>query len=370
MVWQLCGTLARSNCHAGFKSFWDGEGEGYPSGALLGGLNPAFADVAQTKLRGGLHTVGQAAGGLTQQWAARLGLTTDIPVTVSVIDAHASIAGCGIATPGKLLMIIGTSTCHILLDQRKHAVQGINGVVKDGIIEGCYAYEAGQCCVGDSFAWYMDNCLPAACAEEAAAQGVSLHAYLRAKAERLAVGESGLVALDWLNGVRSPLMDFELSSVLVGLGLDSKPEEIYRAFIEGTAYGARRIVEGFADCGVAVDEVYATGGIAAKDAMTMQIYADVLGLPVRVAGGRYSGARGSAIYAALAALRQTQPHTSMATLVEQLGERGSRVFTPQADHVAAYNQLYGVYRELCDCFGHSHRHLMRTLKEMKKATQR
>lgn len=364
LVWQLCGNPCRSNCAAGFKSFWE-EGKGYPSEQFLGKLNPAFASFAQEKLRDEPAFVGQTAGKLLTIWAGRLGIPEGIPVAVPIIDAHASMAGCGIADAGKLLMIIGTSTCHILLDRDKRAVPGINGVVKNGIIEGLYAYEAGQCCVGDSFSWYMDNCLPESYICQAHKEGKSLHEFLRERAQRLLPGQSGLIALDWLNGVRSPRMDFDLSGMVLGLSLETKPEEIYRALIESTAFGAKTIVDGFIKSGVEIHELYATGGIAAKDPMTMQIYADVLGKPVQVAGGSYSGARGSAIYAALAVERQRNPQAEMCELVERLGNSSGMVFTPSADSVAIYSRLYEAYCATSDFFGDTRRDLMQSLKVMK-----
>lgn len=360
IVWQLCGRLCRSSCMAGFKSLWDAE-NGYPSSEYFAALNPEFADVTQSKLKGRPSPVANAAGGLLPYWAKRLGLRVGIPVAVAVIDAHASVAGCGISTGGRMLMIIGTSTCHIMLDKEKTAVGGISGVVKDGILGGFYAYEAGQSCVGDSFSWYLNNCLPKYCCDEAMTKGQGIHEYLRERAERLQPGQSGLLALDWLNGVRSPLMDFGLSGTIVGLTLSTKPEEIYRAFIEATAFGARQIVEGFRQSGVTVNEIYATGGIAAKDPMTMQIYADVLGLPVRVAGGRYSGARGSAIYAAAAMPGSIPPDR----LIEQLGDVGSRCYTPTAQGMEAYNTLFLLYRRLYKSFGGGDRDIMYTLRQLR-----
>lgn len=365
LTWQLTGTLCRSNCGAGFKSFHDPQ-NGFPSVDYLSSLNKEFALAATTKLSGSIKTVGDISGYLTPEWAKRLGLPAAIPVAVSVIDAHASLPGCGIADAGKLLMIIGTSTCHIVLDSKKQAVTGANGVVKDGIVPGLYAYEAGQCCVGDSFSWYIDNCLPYNYVCEAKEQQKNLHVYLREKASRLRVGESGLVVLDWLNGVRSPLMDFDLSSALIGLKLSTKPEEIYRAFIEATAFGGRTIMQGFIDSGISIHEVYATGGIASKDDMTMQIYADILGLPVRIAGGRYSGSRGSAIYAAYAAESLKDPALTLQNTVHRLGDCGTRIFTPIATNTTQYNKLYEIYQQAAHYFGIQNRTVMRQLKEIKE----
>lgn len=364
----LCDTPVRSACGAGYKSLWS-DGCGYPSPEYLAMVNPDFADFAQTRLNPTPTPVGGVAGRLCGEWARRLGLPSGIPVAVPVIDAHASVPGCGIDGDGQLLMILGTSTCHILLDRERHAIPGVNGVVKDGILPGFYAYEAGQCCVGDSFSWYLDNCLPAEYATAAAREGKSLHHYLRERAELLQPGESGLLALDWFNGVRSTLMDFDLSAMIAGLTIYTTPEEIYRALIEATAYGARQIVEAYREGGIAIRAICATGGIAHKDTMAMQIYADVLGLPIQVAGGGQSGARGSAIYA-LAALEASRgSHPDLPALAARYGDSGSVTYSPIEQNVTVYQQLFLQYQSLYRLFG-SESDLLPTLKRIKSTCKK
>jgi L-ribulokinase len=213
------------------------------------------------------------------------------------------VPAAGVSEAGRMVIIMGTSNCHMLLSEQEHIVPGMCGYVEDGIIPGFFGYEAGQACVGDHFAWFMENCVPASYAAEAAARGLSLHELFEAKAAALKPGESGLVALDWWNGNRSVLVDVDLTGVILGMTLATKPEEIYRALIEATAFGTRVIIEAFEASGVPVHEIVASGGLPDRNRMLMQIYADVTGRPIKVAGTKQGGAFGSAMHAAVAAGR-------------------------------------------------------------------
>ncbi len=344
IVWQLTGQLHRSACARGYKALWHRR-EGWPAADYFAALDPRFVSVCEEKLGGPALPQGARAGGLCPAAAALTGLRTGTAVAVGNVDAHACVPAVGITGPGKLLAILGTSTCHMLMGTAELPVPGICGVVEDGILPGLYGYEAGQSCVGDLFAWYIDRCLPASYRDEAA--GGDLHAFLRERAQRLVPGESGLLALDWFNGNRSILVDPELSGLLLGMNLQTRPEEIYRALIEATAYGTRKIVETFEVCGLPVEEVCAAGGIAGKDPMTMQIYADVLNRPIRIAGSANGPALGAAIFAAVAA----GGYGSVSAAAAVMGKCRDTVYRPDPAHVAVYDRLYAEYALLHDYFG-------------------
>jgi L-ribulokinase len=284
------------------------------------------------------------------------------------VDAHVAVPAVGITEPGKLLMIMGTSTCHILLGDEEKIVPGMCGVVEDGVIPGYMGYEAGQSCVGDHFEWFTENCVPASYYEEAKEKGVNIHQLLTEKASKLNVGESGLLALDWWNGNRSTLVDADLTGVLLGQTLLTKPEEIYRALIEATAYGTRMIVETFRDNGVPVNEVYAAGGIAEKNTMMMQIYADVLNMSIKISASSQTPALGSAMFGAVAAGKERGGYDSITEAAKDMGRVKDYVYQPKAENKVVYDQLYTEYARLYDYFGRGENNVMKTLKKIKSAS--
>ncbi|NLA77646.1 MAG: ribulokinase, partial [Clostridiales bacterium] len=303
----------------------------------------------------------------TAEMAKRTGLKEGTAVAVPIIDAHVFVPAVGIAEPGKMLAIMGTSTCHMLLGTCEKEVQGMCGVVEDGILPGFFAYEAGQSCVGDHFQWFIDNCLPASYYDEAKAQGVNIHKYLREKAQKYKVGESGLLALDWWNGNRSCLVDVDLTGMMLGMTLQTKPEEMYRALIEATAYGTRMIIETFREYGVEVNEFYAAGGIAKKDPMTMQIYADVIRMPIKIAGSDQAGALGSAIFGAVAAGKGDGGYDNVFSAASAMGKVLDTVYNPIEENAKVYDKLFAEYRTLHDYFGRGENDVMKRLKGIKKS---
>lgn len=359
LVWLLTGNLIRSTAYAGYKGQWMGE---WPEGLI----HAAASDFDFGKLDGKLKPIASMAGGLKDAAAELLGLKPGTPVSVASIDGHTGVPAAGVNHPGTMAMVIGTSTCHLVTSFEMKEVPGLCGVVADGIIPGMYGYEGGQSCVGDGFQWFVEHCVPAGYTEEAASRGISIHALLREKAMPLRPGESGLIALDWLNGNRSVLADADLSGLIVGLNLQTKPEEIYRALIEATAYGTRKIVETFVDRNIWVEEFVAAGGIPRKDPMAMQIYADVLGRPVKVASTTQGGALGSAIYAAVAA--GVYPHTEMA--VDAMVPAPAVVYEPIPENVEAYEPLYAAYSELHDWYGRGGSDIMKRLRAIRADRKR
>lgn len=362
VVMQLCGKEARSACNAGYKALW--QNGNYPSKEFFKLLDPKLENIAEEKLSYDIRPLGSRAGFITPKAAELTGLLPSTAVAVEIIDAHASVPACKIDGPGKMLMIMGTSTCHMLLSEKKKGIPGTCGIVKDGILPGLYAYEAGQSCVGDHFSWFVDNCVPASYKAEADKRGMNIHKYLREKAQKFRAGESGLLALDWWNGVRSVLMDFDLTGLILGMTLRTKPEEIYRALIEATAYGTRRIIEAFEEGGVPVRELYAAGGIASKDPMTMQIYADICNREIKISGSTQSGALGSAIYGAVASGYERSGLCDMGEAARKLGRIADKVYRPNPENVKVYNELYAEYVKLHDYFGRGGNDVMKRLKSI------
>ncbi|MHB9997192.1 ribulokinase [Bacillus spizizenii] len=363
IVYQLCGSLKRSNCTAGYKAIWS-EKAGYPSEDFFGKLNPLMKTITNDKLAGSIHSVGEKAGGLTEKMAQLTGLLPGTAVAVANVDAHVSVPAVGITEPGKMLMIMGTSTCHVLLGEEVHIVPGMCGVVDNGILPGYAGYEAGQSCVGDHFDWFVKTCVPQAYREEAEEKNIGVHELLSEKANLQAPGESGLLALDWWNGNRSTLVDADLTGMLLGMTLLTKPEEMYRALVEATAYGTRMIIETFKESGVPIEELYAAGGIAEKNPFVMQIYADVTNMDIKISGSPQAPALGSAIFGALAAGKENGGYDDIKEAAAHMGKLKDISYTPNAENAAVYEKLYAEYKELVHYFGKEN-HVMKRMKTIK-----
>jgi L-ribulokinase len=359
IVWQLCGEYVRNACSAGYKGILqDGH---YPSSDFLGELDPGFARFVTDKLDQPIGPLGARAGSLTAEIAAALGLRDGIAVAVGNVDAHVTAPAARAVAPGQMVAIMGTSTCHVMNGTELREVPGMCGVVDGGIIDGLWGYEAGQSGVGDLFGWVVDNCVPRQYADEAEARGLGLHEYLTELAAEQRIGEHGLIALDWLNGNRSVLVNHELSGLIVGLTLSSRPEDIYRALLESTAFGARTIVEAFVGAGVPVDELIVAGGLA-KNRLLMQIYADVLRLPLSLIGSEQGPALGSAIHAAVAA--GVYPDVPAASAA--MGNVHPSVYTPIEANADRYDELFAEYTALHDHFGRGGNDVMRRLKRIRR----
>jgi L-ribulokinase len=365
IVEQLCGQEARSSCQAGYKGMWDSE-EGFPSPDLLKALDPALENIAGTKLCTDIQPLGTKAGELTFDMANRLGLQPGTAVGVAIIDAHAAVPGSGIAEPGKMLMVMGTSTCHMLLSEKRQIVPGMAGCVKDGILPGYYGYEAGQAAVGDIFAWYVNNCVPYKIHQEAQEKGLNVHQVLEERAGQLTPGQSGLVALDWWNGNRSILVDAELSGLILGMTLNTKPEEIYLALLEATAFGTRRIIQAFQENGISITELYACGGLPERNRLLMQVYADVTGLPIYIAKSAQTCALGAAILGSVAAGSAKGGFDSPQEAAAKMAGLKEDSFQPNANNHEKYNYLYHEYLELHDYFGKGGSEAMKRLRKLKQ----
>jgi len=343
ITWQLCGRETRNVGTAGYKGIHqDGS---YPNEDYLAALNPDFTGFV-AKLDHPLSRFGERAGGLTTQAAGWTGLPEGIAVAIGNVDAHVTAPAANAIDPGQLVLIMGTSTCHVMNGETLAEVPGMCGVVRDGITAGQWGYEAGQSGVGDIFAWFVEHAVPAEYVRQAEAAGVTVHTLLSGLAAEQAVGQHGLVALDWWNGNRSLLVDHELSGLLVGATLATRAPDIYRALLESTAFGTRMIIDAFDAAGVPVRELVIAGGLT-TNAVLMQLYADVTRRPLSLIGSAQGPALGSAIHAAVAA--GCYPDVPAAAAAMGKVERG--VYRPDPDRADAYEPLYATYRELHDAFG-------------------
>jgi len=369
VVWQLTGIETRNSCTAGYKAIWS-KRDGFPSKDFFAALHPQLGNVIEEKMSRDIRPVGQKAGGLSEQAAQWTGLKRGTAVAIANVDAHVAVPAATVTEPGRMVMIIGTSTCDMVLGTQECIVPGMCGYVEDGIIPGYFGYEAGQSCVGDHFAWFVERCVPAAYAVEAQEREVDLHKLLEQKASQLKPGESGLLALDWWNGNRSVLVDVDLTGLLIGATLATKPEEIYRALIEATAYGKRVIIETFQSSGVPIHELVACGGLPEKNKLLMQIYADVIGLPIRVSASTQTPALGSAMFGAVAAGKPAGGYDSIYDAAKEMAHLKDEMYTPNPTHQKIYDLLYAEYLALHDHFGRGGNDVMKRLKQIKAEQMR
>jgi L-ribulokinase len=358
IIWQLTGAETRNACTAGYKGIWqDGH---YPSRDFLAALHPQFGGFAEDKLAHPIAPLGARAGSLTAQAAKLTGLPEGIAVAVGNVDAHVTPPAANAIEPGQLVLIMGTSTCHVMNGDKLAEVPGMCGVVDGGIVAGRYGYEAGQTGVGDLFAWQAEHATPPAYHEEAARRGVSVHDLLSAEAARQPPGAHGLLALDWLNGNRSVLVDHHLSGVVAGLTLATRAPDVYRALIESTAFGTRVIIDAFEAAGIGVHELVIAGGLI-KNELIMQIYADVTRRPLGLIGSAQGPALGSAIHAAVAA--SAYPDVPAAAAAMGTMRRG--VYTPDPASADDYDQLYAEYVLLHDYFGRGANEVLHRLRALR-----
>jgi L-ribulokinase len=364
VVWQITGVETRNSCTAGYKAMWS-KREGFPPNDFFKALDPRLEHIIDDKMSRTLYPLGARAGGLTAEAAQWMGLKAGTAVAIANVDAHVAVPAATVVEPGRMVIIMGTSNCHMLLGAEEHIVPGMCGYVEDGVIPGLFGYEAGQSCVGDHFAWFVENCVPAAYEREAQARGITVHQLLEEKAAQLRPGESGLVALDWWNGNRSVLVDVDLTGMLVGATLATKAEEIYRALIEATAYGTRIIVETFQANGVPVNEIVATGGLPDRNKLLMQIYADVTGKPINLVETHQGGGLGSAMHGAVAAGKAAGGYDTIVAATQKMARLRAESYRPIAEHQKVYDRLFAEYLTLHDYFGRGANDVMKRLKHLK-----
>jgi len=337
--------MKRSRCAAGHKAMFNNQWGGLPAKDFLARLHPKLGEL-RDRLYEKTYTVETQAGKLSKKWAKKLGLPAGIPVAVGAFDAHLGAVGSGIA-PGKLVKIIGTSTCDMLVaesDRKLADIPGICGIVDGSILPGFFGLEAGQSAVGDIFNWFVNYIQPGG-------KSAGSHKALTEKAAKLKPGQSGLLALDWNNGNRTILVDQRLTGLLIGQTLHTKPEEIYRALIEATAFGALTIINRFEEYGVKVSEVINCGGIAEKNPLLMQIYADVTGREMMISRSAQSCAIGAAIAGAVVAGKNAGGYDNFHDAQAAMCGIKDVTYKPIPENHRVYQQLYALYKQLHDAFG-------------------
>ena len=359
IVWQLCGKQARSYPLAASKALFRKD-KGYPDGSLLAEMDEALRHVVRDKLLPPVAVLGKRAGTVSEKAAARFGLKAGAAVGPAMPDAHVAASALGIQKSGDMFAILGTSGCFFLVDEREIPVRGICGTLPDTVLPGLFGYEAGLCCFGDHFAYAAKNLTSPDYVKEAKERGIPMLPLLFEKASEKAPGESGVLALNWFNGNRNTLCDPQLSGALIGVTLQTAPEDILRALVEATAFGWRSILERYTENGIEISRIVASGGIALKNAFCMQLYADVLGRDIEVAATREAPALGSAIVAAVAA----GCYPDLPSAMNKMSSEVCRIFHPVPAHSAIYNELYAEYKRLHDYFGKGENQVMHRLRHL------
>ncbi|MEI6147846.1 MAG: ribulokinase [bacterium] len=340
--------LVRGVCAAGHKAMYCEEWNGLPDKKFLARLDPALADL-RDRLFAKAVPSDRLAGRLSKEWAAKLGLKEGTAIAVGAFDAHMGGVGAGIKV-GTLVKILGTSTCDMMVwpaNKRLADIPGVCGIVNGSVLPGYHGIEAGQSAVGDIFLWLVNNLVPDRYGKTQDEKFVRL--------ANLAAGQKpgghGLLALDWNNGNRTILVDVRLSGLLLGQTLHTEAHEIYRALIEATAFGALTIIKRIEEYGVPVKEIINCGGLAAKNPLLMQIYADVTGRPMKISRSDQTCALGAALFGAVAAGRKAGGYDSVAAAQKAMCGVRSTVFTPIRANHEVYKKLYSLYREMHDAFG-------------------
>lgn len=345
VVSVLTGDVKRSACHAGYKAIWN-ERDGYPPEEYFAMLDERLRHVVRDKMGGEVCPIGTEAGRLSKRGAELTGLDEGTKVSIALVDAHAALPAIGVVAPGDLAIIFGTSACHLVIWDKDVEVEGICGKVLGGVVPGYMAYEAGQAAAGDALSWVVRSCTPEAYSIEARERGISLYQLLTEKAEKMEIGESGLIALDWWNGCRTPYVDDELTGLILGLTLATPPEAIFRAAVESLAFGTKRIIDEYERAGIRIGKIVVGGGIAKKNPFIMQLLADTLGKELYASELIQAGAHGSAIYAALTA----GVYNTLSDAVAAMAKTDARHYTPTPGATEKYAKLYDEYLKLSEHF--------------------
>jgi len=364
IVWQLTGIETRNLCAAGYKALWS-KSDGFPLETFFTAMDRNLTNVVDKKMKREITPLGQQAGELTEEVAKWMKLNPGTPVATGILDGHAAVPAATVAEPGKMAMILGTSFVHMILSNKEYRVPGMCGMVEDGIIPGMIGYEAGQAGGGDHFAWFVKNAVPGAYEKEARKRKITIHELLEEKATVLQPAESGLVALDWWNGNRSILSDGDLTGLILGYSLATKPEEIYRALLEALTFGTRKIFETFLASGVPINEIIVTGGEPLKNKLLLNILANVTRMEIKVADCPYPSALGSAIYAAVAAGESRGGYATVSEASKNMAHLSEVSFFPNNNDKKIYNRLYSEYTMLHDYFGYGHNNAMKRLKNLR-----
>lgn len=355
----LVGKRVRAYPFAAFKGQYDNK-SGFPDRAFFAAVDPRLTDVVRDKIKERVVPVGTRVGVVTPEAAKRFGLAPGTPVAAAMPDGHVAVLSMGGAREGDMMVVLGTSGSFYLLNKEEKNVPGICGVQPDGVLPGFDVYESGLCCYGDHFAFAAERLMSEAYFNEAKERGVSPLTLLTEKAAKKAPGESGVLALNWFNGNRNTLADSDLSGLFAGLTLNTRPEDLFRALVEATAFGTRVIIENFERHGLPVSRVVAGGGIARKNPFIMQVLADILERDVCVADTAEAPAAGAAVAAAVAG----GIFPDFETAVLHMARLGDTVYRPQPAHFPVYRTLYEEYLRLYDYFGRGGNNVMKTLRRL------
>lgn len=364
IIWQLTGVETRNICAAGYKALWS-KSEGFPLETFFSAMDPGLTNVVDEKMKREITPLGTQAGELTEEAARWMKLNPGIPVATGILDSHAAVPASKVDEPGKMAIILGTSFVHMILSNKEYRVPGMCGMVEDGIVPGMIGYEAGQAGGGDHFAWFMKNAVPEEYEKEARKRKMSIYDLMEEKAAMLQPAESGLVALDWWNGNRSILVDGDLTGLVLGYSLETKPEEIYRAQLEATTFGTRKIFETFIASGVPINEIIVTGGEPAKNDLLLSILANVSRMEIKMAACPYTSALGSAMYAAVAAGESRGGYRTIQDASKKMAHLAEKTYIPNNNDKKTYNRLYSEYTLLHDYFGYGHNNAMKRLKNLR-----
>lgn len=369
LIYLLTGQESTSYCSAGYKFMWR-PGVGYPSRDFFASLDEGMRDL-ENKLvpNDRVLPLDSCAGHLTKDGAILTGLPIGTPVAPMRIDGHSAAVAVGCHVPNKMVMIVGTSMGMLLQHAEEHTFPGLCGVCYGAMVPQYYGYETGLSACGDIFAWFAENCVPAEYERAANANGLSVLAYLTEKMKAIRPGESGLIALDWWNGNRSILEDEDLSGCIFGLTLQTRPEEICRALFEATGFSAKTIIEEYRKYGINVDEIVAVGGIAEKNPVLIQIYADIIGCDVLVPEVHHACALGTAIYAAVAAGKSGDGYDTVEEAVAAMASKKAKRYVPTENNIKLYQQLYEEYQVLHDHFGRGNNNVLKRLLDVKKSVR-
>lgn len=352
IVMVLTGKVTRCSATLGVNCFWIKD-KGYPDKEFLKAIDPRLENVVETKLAGEILTVGDIAGYLTSEMADKMGLTTDVVVAAGHGDSAVAGCGAGVTENGSMTIVMGTSTCHQMMYKEYHSFDGLCSIAADGMVPGLYGYESGQPATGDIFQWFADTSVPERYYKEAEKEKKTILQYLGELAERIEPGTTGLVALDWFNGNRSILSNYNLSGLIIGLTLSTKTEEIYRTLVEANIFGSKRILDNYEENGIPISNIYAVGGIAKKSPWIMQMCADIFGRQVIVPFVDNVPAHGAAVCGAVA-LGNTDKENGFATFkeaVDILIPKDRQIYSPDKEKTNAYANVYRAYKKLYDMFG-------------------
>lgn len=366
IVYLLTGQESMSPCSAGFKFMWEPE-RGYPSREFFESLDKRMADMEEKLVPSErILRLDACAGYITEEGSRLSGLPQGIPVAPMRIDGHSAAVALGCERAGDMVLIMGTSLGMVMLDDKDVPFPGVCGVCYGSVHPDYYGYETGLSSCGDIFQWFADNCVPEECQKAARKKGISVLQELSERMSRQKPGESGLIALDWWNGNRSVLEDEMLSGMILGLTLQTRPEEILRALFEAVSFAVKLIIEEHKKNGVEVKRLLATGGIAEKNEVFVQIFADVIGCDVLVPEGEQICALGSAVYGAVAAGRAGGGFDTLSEAIEKMACKKVKRYVPNEDYNRIYRELFAQYRRLHDYFGRGQNDVMKYLLGRKK----